>query len=86
VDWRLDLGLDERAGLRNRCIVKDLDAMTVSKADQGTLPTWRGDASGLFDWGVAPVRLARDRRNSIALTSKPAERRGAAGLLKLFSC
>ena len=59
--------------------------MTVSKVGQGTLPKWWRDASGLSEGGVVEVRPLRDGRNSIVLTPKPAKRRGAVGLLKLFS-
>jgi AbrB family looped-hinge helix DNA binding protein len=65
--------------------MKDLDTMTVSKVGQGTLPKWWRDASGLNGGGVVEVRSLRDGKNSIVLTPKPAKRRGAAGLLRLFS-
>jgi hypothetical protein len=39
----------------------------------------------LSDGGVVEVRPMRDGKNSIVLTPKPAKRRGAVGLLKLFS-
>ena len=59
--------------------------MTVSKVGQSTLPKWWRDASGLSDGGLVEVRPLRDGKNSIILTPKPAERRGAKGLLELFS-
>jgi AbrB family looped-hinge helix DNA binding protein len=65
--------------------MKDLDTMTVSKVGQSTLPKWWRDASGLADGGVVEVRAMRDGKNSIILTPKPRKRRGAVGLLKLFS-
>jgi bifunctional DNA-binding transcriptional regulator/antitoxin component of YhaV-PrlF toxin-antitoxin module len=65
--------------------MKDSDTMTVSKVGQSTLPKWRRDVSGLAEGGVVEVRPARDGKNSIVLTPKPAKRRGAIGLLKLFS-
>lgn len=65
--------------------MKDLDTMTVSKVGQSTLPKWWRDASGLADGGVVEVRAMRDGKNSIVLTPKPRKRRGAVGLLKLFS-
>ncbi len=34
---------------------------------------------------MVEVRALRDGKNSIVLTPKPAKRRGAVGLLKLFS-
>ncbi len=58
--------------------------MTVSKVGQGTLPKWWRQASGLSEGGVVEVRPMRDGRNSIVLTPKPARRRGAVGLRKLF--
>jgi AbrB family looped-hinge helix DNA binding protein len=65
--------------------MKNLDTMTVSRAGQSTLPKWWRDASGLSDGGVVEVRPMRDGKNSILLTPKPAKRRGAIGLLKLFA-
>jgi AbrB family looped-hinge helix DNA binding protein len=65
--------------------VKDFDTMTVSKVGQGTLPKWWREASGLSRGGMVEVRPMRDGKNSIVLTPKPAKRRGAIGLLKLFS-
>ena len=59
--------------------------MTVSKVGQGTLPKWWRDASGLASGGTVEVRPMRDGRNSIVLTPRPRTRRGAVGLLKLFS-
>ena len=65
--------------------MKDLDTMTVSKVGQSTLPKWWRYASGLSKGGVVEVRPLRDGKNSIVLTPKPVKRRGAVGLLKLFS-
>ena len=65
--------------------MKDLDIMTVSKVGQSTLPKWWRDTSGLADGGVVEVRPMRDGKNSIVLTPKTAKRRGAVGLLGLFS-
>jgi AbrB family looped-hinge helix DNA binding protein len=65
--------------------VKDLDTLTVSKVGQSTLPKWWRDVSGLAEGGVVEVRPVRDGKNSILLTPKTAKRRGAVGLLKLFS-
>jgi bifunctional DNA-binding transcriptional regulator/antitoxin component of YhaV-PrlF toxin-antitoxin module len=65
--------------------MKELDMMTVSKVGQSTLPKWWRDASGLSKGGVVEVRPMRDGNNSIVLTPKPAKRRGAVGLLKLFA-
>ena len=65
--------------------MKDPDTMTVSKVGQSTLPRWWREASGLSKGGLVEVRPMRDGKNSIVLTPKPAKRRGAIGLLKLFS-
>ena len=65
--------------------MKDLDTMTVSKVGQSTLPRWWREASGLSKGGLVEVRPMRDGKNSIVLTPKPAKRRGAVGMLKLFS-
>ena len=65
--------------------MKDFDTMTVSRVGQSTLPKWWRDASGLSGGGVVEVRPMRDGKNSIVLTPKPRKRRGAVGLLKLFS-
>jgi AbrB family looped-hinge helix DNA binding protein len=65
--------------------VKDLDTITVSKVGQSTLPKWWRDVSGLAKGGMVEVRPMKDGKNSIVLTPKPAGRRGAVGLLKLFS-
>ena len=65
--------------------MKDLDTMTISKVGQSTLPRWWREASGLSKGGVVEVRPMRDGKNSIVLTPRPAKRRGAIGLLKLFS-
>jgi hypothetical protein len=65
--------------------MKDLDTMAVSKVGQSTLPKWWRAASGLSEGGVVEVRPLRDGKNSIVLTPKPARRRGATGLLALFS-
>lgn len=65
--------------------MKDFDTMTVSRVGQSTLPKWWRDASGLTDGGVVEVRSLRDGRNSILLTPRPRRRRGAVGLLRLFS-
>jgi AbrB family looped-hinge helix DNA binding protein len=65
--------------------VKEVDTMTVSRVGQSTLPKWWRDTSGLSGGGVVEVRPLRDGKNSIVLTPKPAKRRGAVGLLKLFS-
>ena len=65
--------------------MKDLDTMTVSKVGQSTLPKWWREASGLSKGGVVEVRPVRDGKNSIVLTAKPAKRRGAVGLLRLFA-
>jgi len=65
--------------------MREMDTMTVSKVGQGTLPKWWRDASGLNRGGVVEVRRLRDGKNSIVLTPKPVKRRGAVGLLELFS-
>jgi AbrB family looped-hinge helix DNA binding protein len=65
--------------------MKDWDTLTVSKVGKSTLPKWWRDASGLSEGGLVEVRPMRDGENSIVLTPKPAKRRGAVGLLKLFS-
>jgi AbrB family looped-hinge helix DNA binding protein len=65
--------------------VKDLDTITISRVGQSTLPKWWRDLSGLAEGGLVEVRPMRDGKNSIVLTPKPAKRRGAVGLLKLFS-
>ena len=65
--------------------MKNLDTMTVSRVGQSTLPKWWRDASGLAKGGVVEVRPMRDGKNSIVLTPKPAKRRGAVGLRKLFA-
>ena len=65
--------------------MKDFDTITISKVGQSTLPKWWRDASGLSRGGVVEVRTVRDGKNSIVLTPKSAKRRGAVGLLKLFS-
>lgn len=67
--------------------MKELDTITVTKVGQGTLPKWWRDVSGLSNGGIVEVRPARDGRNSIVLTPKPAARRGASGkqLLKQLS-
>jgi len=65
--------------------VKEFDTMTVSKVGQSTLPKWWRDATGLSGGGAVEVRPLRDGKNSIVLTPKPFKRRGAVGLLKLFS-
>ena len=65
--------------------MKELDTLTVSRVGQSTLPKWWRDASGLSQGGTVEVRPMRDGRNSIVLTPKPIKRRGAVGLLKLFS-
>lgn len=59
--------------------------MAVSKVGQSTLPKWWRDASGLSGGGVVEVRPVRDGKNSIILTPKVSRRKGALGLLKLFS-
>jgi AbrB family looped-hinge helix DNA binding protein len=59
--------------------------MTVSRVGQGTLPKWWREASGLAEGGVVEIRPLRDGKQSIVLTPKPAKRRGAVGLLRLFS-
>ena len=59
--------------------------MTISRVGQSTLPKWWRDRSGLSEGGVVEVRPLRDGKNSIILTPKPTPRRGAVGLLKLFS-
>ena len=65
--------------------MKDLDTMTVIKVGQGTLPKWWRDTSGLNSGGLVEVRPARDGRNSIILTPKPARRKGAVGLAEAFA-
>jgi bifunctional DNA-binding transcriptional regulator/antitoxin component of YhaV-PrlF toxin-antitoxin module len=65
--------------------MKQTGTMTVSKVGQGTLPKWWRDASGLSQSGLVEVRPARDGKNSIILTPKPARRRGAVGLFKQFA-
>ncbi len=65
--------------------MKELDTLTVSKVGQSTLPKWWRDASGLSHGGVVEVRPMRDGMNSIMLTPMTRKRRGAVGLLKLFS-
>jgi len=65
--------------------MKDSDTMTVSKVGQSTLPKWWRDASGLSQGGIVEVRPARDGKNSVILTPRPARRRGAVGLLRQFA-
>ncbi len=67
--------------------MKDWDTMTVSKVGQGTLPKWWREASGLSRGGVVEVHPMGDGKNSIVLTPRPGQRRGASGkaLLKQFS-
>lgn len=60
-------------------MVKELDTMTVTKVGQSTLPKWWRKASGLSEGGLVEVRPVRDGRNSLLLTPKPAQRRGASG-------
>jgi bifunctional DNA-binding transcriptional regulator/antitoxin component of YhaV-PrlF toxin-antitoxin module len=62
-----------------------MDTITVSKVGQSTLPKWWRDSSGLRRGGVVEVRPARDGHNSIILTPRPAQRRGAVGLLDAFA-
>jgi AbrB family looped-hinge helix DNA binding protein len=62
-----------------------LKTIKVSREGRITLPKWWRDASGLSNGGLVEVRTMRDGMNSIMLTPKPAKRRGAVGLLKLFS-
>ncbi len=64
--------------------MKDLDTITVSKVGQSVLPRWWRDASGLSKGGLVEVRPMRDGRNSLILTPRPVERRGAVGLLAYF--
>jgi AbrB family looped-hinge helix DNA binding protein len=59
--------------------------MTISKAGRCTLPKWWRDVSGLSQGGMVEVRPMRDGQNSIVLTPRPIRRRGAVGLLALFS-
>jgi bifunctional DNA-binding transcriptional regulator/antitoxin component of YhaV-PrlF toxin-antitoxin module len=65
--------------------MKELDTLTISKVGQSTLPKWWRDASGLSNGGVVEVRPMRDGKNSILLTPRPEQRRGAVGMLKQFS-
>jgi AbrB family looped-hinge helix DNA binding protein len=65
--------------------MNDFDTMTVSKEGRCTLPKWWRDVSGLSRGGNVEVRLMRDGKNTIVLIPKPAHRRGAVGLLKLFA-
>jgi bifunctional DNA-binding transcriptional regulator/antitoxin component of YhaV-PrlF toxin-antitoxin module len=65
--------------------MKELDTLTVSKVGQSTLPKWWRAVSGLSAGGVVEVRPMHDGKNSIVLTPKPVKRRGAVGLVKLFS-
>ena len=65
--------------------MKEFDTMTISKVGQSTLPKWWRDTSGLSEGGAVEVRPLKDGKNSIVLTPKPRKRRGAVGLLKLFS-
>jgi hypothetical protein len=65
--------------------MKDLATITVSKVGQSTLPKWWRDASGLSRGGLVEVRPLRDSKNSLVLTPKAGKRRGAVGLLRLFS-
>jgi len=65
--------------------LKELETIIVSKVGRSTLPKWWRDISGLSAGGVVEVRPMRDGENSIVLTPKSTKRRGAIGLLKLFS-
>ena len=65
--------------------MKDLDTLTVSKVGQSTLPKWWRDAAGLTKGGLVEVRPVRDGRNSLLLTPRPAQRRGAVGLAKALA-
>ena len=65
--------------------MKELDTLTVSKVGQSTLPKWWRDAAGLARGGLVEVRPVRDGLNSLLLTPKPAQRRGAVGLAKALA-
>jgi bifunctional DNA-binding transcriptional regulator/antitoxin component of YhaV-PrlF toxin-antitoxin module len=65
--------------------MKELDILTISKVGQSTFPKWWRDASGLGQGGTVEVRPARDGKNSILLTPRPAKRMGAVGLREQFS-
>jgi hypothetical protein len=52
--------------------VKDLDAMTVSRVDQRTLPKWWRETSGVSKGGVVEGRPLRDGRQSIVPIPKVA--------------
>jgi AbrB family looped-hinge helix DNA binding protein len=65
--------------------MKELRTIVVTKVGQSTLPKWWRESSGLHEGGVVEVRPVKDGKNSILLTPRPARRRGAVGLAKLFS-
>lgn len=65
--------------------MKELDILIISKVGQSTFPKWWREASGLSQGRVVEVRPMRDGKNSILLTPRPGNRRGAVGLLKQFS-
>ena len=62
--------------------MKELGTIVVSKVGQSTLPKWWRDSSGLSQGGIVEVRPAKDGKNSIVLTPKPAKKRGAVGLAR----
>jgi AbrB family looped-hinge helix DNA binding protein len=65
--------------------MKDLSTIVVTKVGQSTLPKWWRESSGLREGGIVEVRPVKDGKNSILLTPRPARRRGAVGLARLFS-
>jgi len=61
--------------------VKVLDTLTITAKGQAQFPaSWRKQ-EGLMRGGPCDVRVLDDGRQSLLITPRPQQRRGAAGLL-----
>ena len=62
--------------------MSDLKTMTITEKGQAQFPaSWRKTA-GLLQGGPCDVRIVNDGRQSLLITPRRQQRRGAVGLLK----
>ena len=61
--------------------MRELDTITITEKGQAQFPAgWRKQA-GLLHGGPCDVRVLNDGRQSLIITPRPQQRRGAKGLL-----
>jgi hypothetical protein len=65
----------------NHYLMKTLGTLTITEKGQAQFPASWLKQAGLMQGGPCDLRVVNDGRQSLLITPRPKERRGAAGLL-----